>query len=233
MREQESTSSAVWHKWFLDAISKIRSQKQRPSADRICHAIRQHHQFSEDIIKEQLEKSVAEKAILKVLNKGICSYKDPDCNQTRNVHVSKDSDLTRIVYKAIKELNEPKGSTLKSIEKYVQHSNALDLESDLDLTSLIKTTLKRAIEKNIVIQEGKVFKINSKINFYQLKLLEKGSRSSDSDDPVGRRSYRSSSEDHDDGRRKSRGKRSPSKLSESDSPKVSSFWFFFISLPPE
>ena len=51
MRESaHDISLDTWKQWILEAISKIRSQKQRPSVQRICQAIGSHHKFHEDIV---------------------------------------------------------------------------------------------------------------------------------------------------------------------------------------
>ncbi|CAH1405834.1 unnamed protein product [Nezara viridula] len=70
-------NNSQWLKWVLDAIKKIRTQKQRPSVERICRAIRQHQDQTEATIKDHLESLVRDGQVLKVVNKGQCSYKDP------------------------------------------------------------------------------------------------------------------------------------------------------------
>lgn len=162
MREQDSVSASVWQKWILDAIRKIRSQKQRPSVDRICHAVRQHHSYSNELITNYLERFVSEGSVLKVFNKGQSTYKDPGGLVRRQVSVSKKSDLSKIVIKAIKELNEKGGSTFKSIEKYIQQSHTLEIDSDVsDWSSVLRLSVKRVVEKGLVIQEGKLYRISS------------------------------------------------------------------------
>ncbi|XP_072038641.1 uncharacterized protein [Amphiura filiformis] len=64
--------------WILEAIRKIKKQKQRPSQDRICQAIRSSRSVSKALVLEQLELSVRDGKILRVLNKGVASYRKPD-----------------------------------------------------------------------------------------------------------------------------------------------------------
>ena len=59
------------------AIQKIKRQKQRPSEERICHAVATSHGLDKKTVLEQLELSVHDGSILKVTNKGSASYKDP------------------------------------------------------------------------------------------------------------------------------------------------------------
>ncbi|XP_075238642.1 histone acetyltransferase enoki mushroom isoform X1 [Lycorma delicatula] len=160
MREQDSVSSSVWQKWILDAIRKIRSQKQRPSVDRICHAVRQHHTYSNEVITEHLERLVSEGSVLKVFNKGQSTYKDPGGLLRRQILINKKSDLSKVVIKAIKELGEKDGSTFKNIEKYIQQSHTLEIESDVsDWSTVLRLSVKRVVEKGLVKQEGKLYRI--------------------------------------------------------------------------
>lgn len=160
MCEPEEVSSAVWAKWILDAIRKIRSQKQRPSVERICHAIKQHHNYHEEVVQEHLEAAVKEGAVLKVFNKGQSSYKDPGGLQNRQLKIEKGTDITRVVVKAVKELGERDGSGIKNIEKYIRQSHTVEETPDLNLKNSIRLALKRAINKNLLVQDGKNYKYN-------------------------------------------------------------------------
>lgn len=149
----------TWSSWFTDAIRKIRAQKQRPSAERIIHAIRQHHNYHEDVINEHLEFCVKEGSVLKVFNKGQSSYKDPGGMQSRKIKVDGKADLSKVIAKAVRELGERDGSTLKTIEKYLRQSHTLDITSpDIDIKQILRMSLKRAVGKGIIIQEGKFYK---------------------------------------------------------------------------
>lgn len=159
MKDQEPVSHATWTTWILEAIHKIRTQKQRPSVERICSAIRQHHSFSEDVIADNLEHAVKEGSVLKVFNKGQNSYKDPGGLQSRQLNVTKGTDLSKVIAKATRELGKRDGSTLKSIEKYIRQSHAVNLASgDVDFRSLLRISAKRAVDRGLVIQEGRLFK---------------------------------------------------------------------------
>nr|XP_023025284.1 histone acetyltransferase KAT6B-like [Leptinotarsa decemlineata] len=161
MCEPEEVSQEVWSSWILDAIRKIRSQKQRPSVERICHAIRQHHNnYHEDVIGEHLEIAVKEGSVLKVFNKGQSSYKDPGGLQNRTLKIEQGADLTKVVTKAVRELGERDGSSLKSIEKYIRQSHNVLESPENDLKGAIRTSVKRAVSRNYVIQDGKNFKYN-------------------------------------------------------------------------
>lgn len=160
MCEPEDVSQTVWSRWILDAIRKIRSQKQRPSVERICHAIRQHHNYHEDVVAEHLEAAVKEGSVLKVFNKGQSSYKDPGGLQSRTLRIEKGCDLSKILAKAVRELGERDGSTLKTIEKYVRQSHTVVENADVDLKSVLRMAAKRVVARGLLLQEGKAFKYN-------------------------------------------------------------------------
>lgn len=135
-------ANPLYTEWILEAIQKVKKQKQRPSEERICHAVCASHGLDKKTVSEQLQLSVQDGSILKVTNKGLASYKDPDnpgrfssvkpgtipksvkgsrgaCNELRNV------DWNKLLRRAIEGLQEPSGSSLKNIEKYLRSQNDL------------------------------------------------------------------------------------------------------------
>ncbi|KAL6262385.1 hypothetical protein P5V15_007474 [Pogonomyrmex californicus] len=154
----EPESPETWSAWFLDAIRKIRSQKQRPSVERICHAIRQHHNFHEEEIAEHLEVAVKRGDVLKIFNKGQSSYKDPIILQSKKLRVTKTTDISKVLGKAVRELGEREGSSLKSIEKYIRQSHTVEEDAEGDLRIALKLSAKRAVDRGLVIQDGKLFR---------------------------------------------------------------------------
>lgn len=158
MRESsQDVSAEIWQTWILEAIRKIRSQKQRPSIQRICQAIGSHHKFHEDIVAGKLEEAVKAGAVVKVYNKGLHSYKAPLAH--KSVSVSKDTDISRLVVKAVRELGECDGSNLKSIESYVQKSNNIELAPDVDFKLVVKNSVRNAVSKGYLVQEFKLYKV--------------------------------------------------------------------------
>ncbi|ERL84766.1 hypothetical protein D910_02191 [Dendroctonus ponderosae] len=161
MNEPEEVAQDVWSAWILDAIRKIRTQKQRPSVERICHAIRLHHNYHEDVIAEHLEVAVKDGVVLKVFNKGQSSYKDPGgLQQNRTLKLQKGIDLSKVVTKAVRELGERDGSSLKAIEKYIQQSHTIVEAAEADLPTLVRLGAKRAAARQFVIPNGKNYKYN-------------------------------------------------------------------------
>ncbi|KAG8325467.1 hypothetical protein J6590_066961 [Homalodisca vitripennis] len=186
MREQVTFSISDWEKWILDAIRKIRAQKQRPSSERICHAVRQHHPHSEEVIKDYLEQLVSAGTVLKVFNKGQNTYKDPGGVQnSRQLKLTKESDLTKVICRATRELREKDGSTLKSIEKYIQQSHSVELsEPDVDLSTVIRQSAKRAVDKGLIVLDGKLYKAVEDKNVDKLKPKKEKVKTDSSDEPT-------------------------------------------------
>lgn len=158
MCEPDDNCNVRWKRWILDAIHKIRSQKQRPSVERICHAIRQHHNFHEDVVAEQLEQVVAEGAVLKVYNKGQSSYKDPGGFKSRTLKITAESDVYRVVARAVRELGEREGSSLNSIEKHLFQAYEVTVAPEVDVNIVIKSAVKRAVAKGLLAHHSGLYK---------------------------------------------------------------------------
>jgi histone acetyltransferase MYST4 len=160
MRETSEESPEVWQEWILDAIRKIRSQKQRPSIQRICQAIGSHHKFHEDIVAEKLEQAVDAGAVIKVYNKGLHSYKSPSTLAHKKIiKIDENSDLSRLVTKAVRVLGERDGSNAKNIENFVLKANNLEVTDNSDFKVIVRKAIKVAVSKKMLLSDGKLFKL--------------------------------------------------------------------------
>ncbi|ERE91968.1 histone acetyltransferase KAT6B isoform X3 [Cricetulus griseus] len=171
-------ANPLYTEWILEAVQKIKKQKQRPSEERICHAVSTSHGLDKKTVSEQLELSVQDGSVLKVTNKGLASYKDPDnpgrfssvkpgtfpkstkgskgpCNDLRNV------DWNRLLKRAIEGLEEPNGSSLKNIEKYLR--NQSDLTGTTNHPSFqqrLRLGAKRAVNNGRLLKDGPQYRVN-------------------------------------------------------------------------
>lgn len=171
-------ANPLYTEWILEAIQKIKKQKQRPSEERICHAVSTSHGLDKKTVSEQLELSVQDGSVLKVTNKGLASYKDPDnpgrfsavkpgtfpkstkgsrgtCNDLRNV------DWNKLLRRAIEGLEEPNGSSLKNIEKYLR--NQSDLTSTTNNPAFqqrLRLGAKRAVNNGRLLKDGPQYRVN-------------------------------------------------------------------------
>lgn len=142
-------ANPTYTQWILEAIRKIKKQKQRPSEERICNAVSMSHGLDRKTVLEQLELSVKDGTILKVTNKGLNSYKDPDNPGRLALTKAKGSgstggggsssssssaaagshshsgkkpglDWNKLIKRALEGLHEPGGSGLKNIERFLK-----------------------------------------------------------------------------------------------------------------
>ena len=141
-------ANPMYTQWILEAIKKVKKQKQRPSEERICNAVSMTHGLDRKTILEQLELSVKDGTILKVTNKGLNSYKDPDnpgrlalpktkgggssergggggsssgCGSSHSHSGKKPGlDWNKLIKRALEGLHEPGGSSLKNIERFLK-----------------------------------------------------------------------------------------------------------------
>lgn len=157
--KEVSVSFSQWQKWVLEAVDKIRGQKQRPSLERIVNAIRQHHRYPVDVIETQVEKCVESGCVLKVFNKGQNTYMNPCGTINRKLVINSDTDLTKILVKVVGQLDE-EGSSYKNIDRYIHHAYLLELENNgCELTSLLKSTLSKAVDKGLLVLDGKLYRL--------------------------------------------------------------------------
>ncbi|KAK2180172.1 hypothetical protein NP493_454g02017 [Ridgeia piscesae] len=158
-------------KWILEAIRKVKRQKQRPCVERITAAVRQFHNLNDSTIAAQLDVAVKEGSVVKLFNKGLCSYKDPSRLsqlKTRTLKLSRKSDLTKVITKCIKELGNSSGSSLKAIEKHVRRSYSLEFinGAEVDIARQIRVSVKRALNTGFLKKDGRLYKLgpNSGVN---------------------------------------------------------------------
>lgn len=171
-------ANPLYTEWILEAIQKIKRQKQRPSEERICHAVATSHGLDKRTVLEQLELSVHDGSILKVTNKGSTSYKDPG-NLGRvgsisppNVPVpSKESmwnsndlrliDWNKMLKRAIEGLDDTHGSSLKNIERYLRNQD--DLSSVVDNPAFrqrLRLAAKRSVNNGRLSKNGPRYKLS-------------------------------------------------------------------------
>ncbi|GFV88339.1 hypothetical protein TNCV_858921 [Trichonephila clavipes] len=99
---------------------------------------------------------------VKVFTKGLCSYKDPGtlCNlKSRTLRIHPGTDMRKVIIKAIKELGDNNGSTLRSIEKYLRQTFSLNIDQGADLGHQLLQSAKRAVSAGHIIHEGRTYRL--------------------------------------------------------------------------
>ncbi|OXA50766.1 Histone acetyltransferase KAT6A [Folsomia candida] len=127
MIPKEKAGSDQWDAWLLEAVRKIRAQKQRPDANRIYNAVRflaekcaQNSSSSTSqsvkfepihmvLVQRNLDRAVRERLLLKVISKGQTTYKPPDkcTDRVMNLGISSDEEISKCFIKVLRELSEP------------------------------------------------------------------------------------------------------------------------------
>ncbi|XP_036402215.1 histone acetyltransferase KAT6B-like isoform X2 [Megalops cyprinoides] len=171
-------ANPLYTEWILEAIQKIKRQKQRPSEERICHAVSASHGLDKATVLKQLELSVRDGSVLKVTNKGCASYKDPE-NPGRAVppkpgaapaslagtawalgdlrHV----DWNKALRRAIEELGDPGGSSLRNIERYLRGQEHLaSAVANPAFQQRLRLAAKRAVNSGRLLKNGPLYSVN-------------------------------------------------------------------------
>lgn len=172
-------ANPLYTQWILEAIHKVKRQKQRPSEERICHAVFNSHGLDKKTVSEQLELSVQDGSVLKILNKGIASYKDPEypgrippvkplttfpkpVQGPRGIFSDLRSvDWNKLLKRAIEGLREPTGSTLKNIERYLRsQSDLLSIINNPIFQRRLRLGTKRAVNNGRLYKDGPFYSVN-------------------------------------------------------------------------
>ncbi|KAM5140713.1 histone acetyltransferase KAT6B isoform 2-T2 [Mantella aurantiaca] len=171
-------ANPLYTEWILEAIQKVKRQKQRPSEERICHAVCVSHGLDKRLVLEQLELSIQDGSVLKVNNKGVVSYKDPENpGRLTNVRpgpppkaakgqraVSTDLrtvDWNKLLRRALEGLQESNGSSLKNIEKYLRSQNDLvGIVANPIFQRRLRLAAKRAVNSGRLMKDGPQYRIN-------------------------------------------------------------------------
>ncbi|MEE6512081.1 hypothetical protein FKM82_019003 [Ascaphus truei] len=171
-------ANPLYTEWILEAIQKVKRQKQRPSEERICHAVCVSRGLDKRLVYEQLELSVQDGSILKVNNKGNASYKDPE-NPGRLATIKlgplpkalkgqraasadlRNVDWNKLLRRAVEGLQEHSGSSLKNIEKYLRNQSDLaGIVANPIFQRRLRLAAKRAVNSGRLLKDGPQYSVN-------------------------------------------------------------------------
>uniref|UniRef100_A0A8C2DMS1 Histone acetyltransferase n=1 Tax=Cyprinus carpio TaxID=7962 RepID=A0A8C2DMS1_CYPCA len=176
-------ANPLYTTWILEAIKKVKKQKQRPSEERICNAVSMSHGLDRKTVLEHLELSVKDGSVLKVSNKGLNSYKDPEnpgrlgftkpraggSSSTSGSGKKPGLDWNKLIKRSLEGLHEPGGSSLKSIERFLKCQ--ADVAGYLSgsgsmgpglFHQQLRLSLKRAVSHGRVVKQGPLFRLVSR-----------------------------------------------------------------------
>ena len=142
-------------RYLIATIHRIKGQKQRPGEERICATMSSKYDVEPEVTLAQLEKAVLAGRVVKLINKGMPSYRDP-----ATISVSRGlanaADLQRMVKKAILLVNLG-GCTLREIEEKIVADYGL-VQSP-DFSEQLKFSIARQLERGELEKHGRIFKV--------------------------------------------------------------------------
>ena len=140
---------------LLSAIHRIKGQKQRPGEERISTTMSNKYGVSPEVALKQLEKAVSAGLIIKLINKGLPSYRDPATISQRGP--ANTADFQRMVKKSILLLSLG-GCTLSEIGDKI--CSDYGLIQTPEFNEQLKTSIQRMIEKGDLEKHGRVIKVS-------------------------------------------------------------------------
>lgn len=160
MASQKQLPDPTYTLRLLSIINKMRHEKQRSSLERIVYFMKVYYGSSvESKVIKELNLSINAGRIKKFIGlKGKESYRD--ANYPKRTTPQNSSDLRMLVAAAIDKIGSPHGSKIKSIEKHIRTTHALDL-SRADLTSQLKLAIAHGIQDGLFIRNGPFTRVNS------------------------------------------------------------------------
>lgn len=139
---------------LLWSIHRIKGQKQRPGEERICTTMLNKFGVDSDIALKQLELAVAHGLIVKLINKGMPSYRDPATISQKGP--ANTADIQRMIKKAILLINLG-GCTLIEISEKICSEHGL-IQSP-EFNEQFKSTIQRMLEKDDLVKQGRYYKV--------------------------------------------------------------------------
>lgn len=140
---------------LLAAIRRIKGQKQRPGEERICATMHLKYGLLHEDTLTLLEKSVQAGRVIKLINKGMPSYRDPDTMSMSKPPMNP-SDTARMIKKAVLTVNL-EGATTKEVEECIRSEHGLVLSADL--SNQIKGTLHKMVDSGRLEKHGRIYKV--------------------------------------------------------------------------
>lgn len=151
--EDEDYKEAIFDQ-LLSAIRRIKGQKQRPGEERITSTMSIKFNVSSKVTLRYLKRAVQEGRVVKLINKGMPSYRDPDSlSSTKSILFP---DLIRMIHKAILSVRL-EGATTREVQESICSTHGL-LDSS-EIQEQIKTCIERQIAQGRLLKHGKYVKV--------------------------------------------------------------------------
>ena len=139
---------------LLWAIHRIKGQKQRPGEERICTTMMNKFGVETDVVMKQLEQAVSGGFVVKLINKGMPSYRDPATISHKGP--ANTADIQRMIKKSIL-LISLSGCTLSDISEKICFDHGLIQTPEFN--DQFKTTIQRMLERGDLEKHSRLYKI--------------------------------------------------------------------------
>jgi hypothetical protein len=140
---------------LLWSIRRIKGQKQRPGEERICSTMQLKFGVPNELTLKTLERAVQIGRIIKLIHKGLPSYRDPDSLPTSK-GLMNPADLMRMVRKAVLTISLD-GAQMKDIEDQI--ASEYGLVQNQDFSEQIKASVYKQIEHGRLEKHGRIIKV--------------------------------------------------------------------------
>ena len=140
---------------LLSSIRRIKGQKQRPGEERICSAMTLKFGATPETTMEYLEKAVQAGRVVKLINKGLPSYRDPDSLPSVR-GLFNPSELCRMIKKSILMMNLG-GCTLREIEDHIYSEYGLPRSSEF--SEQLKSVIGKLLDQHKLEKHGRLLKV--------------------------------------------------------------------------
>lgn len=140
---------------LLAAIRRIKGQKQRPGEERICATMNLKFAMAPEETLILLERAVQAGKVVKLINKGMPSYRDPDTMSMSKAPMNP-SDSVRMIKKAVLTVSLD-GATLREVEENIIKEHALVQNSDF--TEQLKGMVAKMVESGRLVKHGRLLKV--------------------------------------------------------------------------
>ena len=140
---------------LLWSIRRIKGQKQRPGEERICSTMQLKFGIPNELTLKTLERAVQAGRIIKLIHKGLPSYRDPE-TLSASKGLMNPADLMRMIKKAILTISLD-GAQMKDVEEQI--ASDYGLVHNHDFTEQIKSTIAKQLEQGRLEKQGRILKV--------------------------------------------------------------------------
>lgn len=144
-------------KQILEAIAKYKSQKQRPSQERIIRELQNRYGTTEEEVLEHLKALVRNGDVVRVTDRGQVSFRD--ASLVMRTVIERTKDFRCFVKEALDNISYDTGATVEEIENYIKDRCGGRNIPQTDLSAQTNAAINKMEASKKVIKEGFLYKL--------------------------------------------------------------------------